>query len=220
MPFSNILPDPNYEIGLDGELDATYRDGIGFASVKLNSNNPIMGNRSPSSRIEKDEAYHHLWDISISYNPMTCEQFHPIFAFLLEMQTTLQPFYVSLPNYYSQTTADMDSFNSYSRGANILLLNDTGAQQGELFNFIGKSKVYMITRVETNTNYLTHLGAPGSGLERVHISPSLQEDITNGDILTFEKPLIKVIQVGETLSYNLKKNNLFSFSIQLQEVRT
>ena len=49
------------------------------------------------------------WNISITYNPMTRDQFEPVYSFLLEKNGRLNPFYVQLPQ---QTNSRNAAFNS------------------------------------------------------------------------------------------------------------
>ena len=76
----------------------------------------------------------------------------------------------------------------------------------------------MVTRVETNSDYNTNLGQPGSGKRRIHIVPGLQKSVTSGSTLNFNKPLVKVIQKNDNTSYSLDQNNLYNFSLDLEEV--
>lgn len=90
MAIQNILPDPNNLINTAGLDSGTASPG--FASVKLSSNQPIMRDRTRSGRLVSRAVSYHLWNIDISYNPMTKSQFNPIYGFLLEKQGSLKPF--------------------------------------------------------------------------------------------------------------------------------
>ena len=95
--FTNILPDPNNPIGESGQAGGTA--GPGYASVKLASEHKMMNTRTNSGRLVSREVSGHKWNISISYNPMTRDEFEPIYSFLLQKRGSLTPFFVSLPQY-------------------------------------------------------------------------------------------------------------------------
>ena len=92
--FANILPDPaNYisDAGsaVSGDTGAVY--GPGFASVKFTSNTPTMVGKTNSGRLVSRRVAGQTWKISIKYNPMTRDQFEPIYNFLL-FHGRLNPF--------------------------------------------------------------------------------------------------------------------------------
>jgi len=224
--YSDILPDPSHEIGKGGELDlSTGLAGPGFAGVKLISVEPLLRYTANSQIRESQAAYHHKWGIDITYNPLTCEQFHVVLAFLLYKQYTMQSFYVSLPQFASQGIADMPVNSTKLAGNSVITIDGTGVLPGMLFtqdNAPAHTKAYMVTRVETNTNYLTGVtpvDQPNAGDERLHFTPALHEDILATDTLDFTDPLIKVRQIGN-VTYALDKNGLFNYSLRLEEVRT
>ena len=84
--FQNILPDPNNPISYAGDDDSASvgkANGPGFASVKFSSEQPLMRDRTNSGRILTRAIAFHKWKISITYNPMTRDEFEPIHNFLL-----------------------------------------------------------------------------------------------------------------------------------------
>ena len=95
--FTNILPDPNNAIGESGQAGGTA--GPGYSSVKLASEHQMMNTRTNSGRLISREVSGHKWNIDISYNPMTRDEFEPIYSFLLQKRGSLTPFFVSLPQY-------------------------------------------------------------------------------------------------------------------------
>lgn len=219
--FLNILPDPNYKIGQAGESNASGSAGPGFASIKLSSQAPIMRDRTNSGRLVSRSAAYHRWEVDISYNPMTRAEFDPVYAFLLEKQGSLKPFYVSLPNYLSGAT-NTSVTSAASAGSSTLLINTTNCSVGDMFHIqdsadSAHTKAYKVVRVEDSSTYSTLLGTPGTGKQRLHIIPPLQKSVTSGSIVNFTAPLIRVIQSGDVNEYSLNTNNLYSFSLKLEE---
>ena len=113
--FNIRLPDPNWGVNHAGDGHASnYVEGPGFASVKLESVQPTAVSVTNSGRVTSRTIVGHRWKIDITYNPMTREQFEPIFNFLMEKRGRLKPFEVVLPQY----TATQDSASTFYR-ANI-----------------------------------------------------------------------------------------------------
>jgi len=97
--FLDTLPDPNNPTNDYGQPSGT--DGPGFKSIKFTSQAPIQVSRTNSGRVITRGIAGHKWGVSITYNPMTRDQFEPIFSFLLQRKGRLNPFYVQLPNQYT-----------------------------------------------------------------------------------------------------------------------
>lgn len=208
MTIQNILPDPYHTITPAGE-DGGSIVGPGFASVKISSEQPIMRDRTNSGRLLSRTASYHKWSIDIGYNPMTKAEFDPVYTFLLHKQGTLKPFYVSLPQYRVQEIADKTTTSSAVAGSTTLACDDTDdIVVGALFriNDSGDSshtKAYMVTRV---------------GASSITIIPGLAKSVTSGAVVYFTDPTIKVIQTSDVQEYSLGTNNLYSFSLKLEEV--
>lgn len=220
MAQQNTLPDPNFRRADDGD-DASGSYGPGFASVKLGSDHKIMTDRTNSGRITQRSHAYQKFTIDITYNPMTKEEFLPVYAFLLERRTTLEPFYVQLPQYRGQTTAttintDISGDVVQNAGNTVISLGNNDANNidiGDLFtitdsNHTDHEKAYMVTKITQTGSFDT-----------ITITPPLAKEVSNGASLQFVNPKIKVIQVGGVQQYSLNSNNLYSFSLKLEEVQ-
>jgi len=207
--FLDILPDPIHGIDASGAPGATK--GPGFARVKLTSVEPSM----KSSSAEYDLVSYHKWKVNLTYNPMTRDAFDPIYSFLMQKRNTLEPFYVELPQFASQTLTGIIVSSGGGLGDTTLSVSGTGISAGSMF--LLREKGYLITRVETASEYSSSWPAPPAGNSRIHITPPLQEIVTWPDGLTFVNPYLKVVQVGDTVSSMLDTHNLYSFSLELEE---
>ena len=215
MAFTDILPDPTHKINLAGQASPTGEGGPGYMAVKLSSQDPMITDKYNSMRYESQSGYHQKWVIDIAYNPLTCTEFHLIYAFLGLKRCLLKPFYVSIPPYDSQSLTGLTASTAGNWKDSTLLVDGTGAAPGMIFNISGFSKIYKITRVETETLNDTPVAA---GKERLHITPPLVEDVVASTALNFIDPLFKVVQVSDLSNYSLDKDGLFNFSLQLEEV--
>jgi hypothetical protein len=180
-----------------------------------------MTTNTNSLRRELADAAHHYWTIDIKYNPMTRDEFDTVFAFLRLKAVTMDPFYVLLPQYLGQTATTSALTGTPIRGLDVMEVIDLSTTvipptSGDIFNLDISTKIYAVTRVETETVYTGT--QPPTDEMRFHITPSLQED-SSGGVLNFLNPMFYVRQVGDVRSYSLGKNNLYSYSLQLEEVR-
>ena len=82
-------------------------------------------------------------------------------------------------------------------------------------------KVYMITHVETYNKYATSNSRPSNAARlRLGISPPLSKSVSgasSGRALTFINPLFQVIMPSAVRSYSLNTDNLYKFSLKLEE---
>lgn len=251
VAYQNILPDPNNKISRSGGSvnavgtgDIDSRLGPGFASVKFSTKQPIMMSRTNSGRVVTRSIAAHSWNISISYNPLTREEFEPVFAFLLSYGR-LNPFFVSLPQYLESRESDFAAANpakelTTAEGASIpagrtymkCSWTGSGAEYpavGDMFTITdpGNSnsfKAYMVTRFESaldrNTAFDATTLPPGSAAAspvRIHFNPPLVSAVSNGSTLDFTAPKIRVIKQGDVLGYNLGVDGLYQFSLNLEE---
>ncbi len=96
-------------------------------------------------------------------------------------------------------------------------------QPGEMFsitdsNHSNHTKVYMITYVETWNQYHSTASQPDSNDQvRLGISPPLVTEVSTSAVLNFTTPLFKVVMPTAVRSYSLNTDNLYKFSLKLEE---
>jgi hypothetical protein len=97
---------------------------------------------------------------------------------------------------------------------------------GDLFTIDGTNsnhkKTYQVTRVETNADYYLVNSSPTrptTNQVRIHFTPALAKAVVAGDDLIFNDPKIKVIITGDVQEYALNTDNLYAFSLSLEEVQ-
>ena len=245
--FQNILPDPNNyisEAGSSGGSEAGASLGPGFTSVKFSAKQPVMMSRTNSGRVITRSIAAHSWNINITYNSLTREEFEPVFSFLMSRQGKLNPFFIELPQYIS---AQDTTFATYmGNNPNSVSISEPATpiaagrtyfrvsfpsgngtpRQGDIFRIsdgtnTAHTKAYMITRVETSTDYNSVFDTttqPGGNQLRLHFSPPLVAAIPNSTTkLDFTKPQIRVIQKGDVQEYSLGVDGLYKFSLQVEE---
>ena len=235
--FQNVLPDPNNTIGSAGQVTGTA--GPGFASVTLSSNQPTIKDITNSGRLLARAIAYHKWEISIKYNPMVRADFERIYTFLLHRQGAINPFFVSLPqDRVPQSAAfatyaasnNLEATGTIPAGSTSAIIAKTGYSNttngtptpGDLFTIDGANsnhtKTYMVTRVETSADYDSGETQPSSTQVRIHFTPGMAKAVSSADDFIFHNPLIKVI-AKDTQKYSLNTNNLYSYSLNLEEVQ-
>jgi hypothetical protein len=230
--FLDTLPDPNIKIGGAGQADASGTAGQGFVNVSLTRIKDLKEDRTIAGKLVSRTNASGKWLIDLKYNPLTRAQFDPVYNFLMEKQNSLKSFYVVLPTYKvpksSAYATWVDSNTPATTEAGVtgvtsLEIEDgTGYPSfGDLFTFDDTNdtlhtKAYMVSRVETTTDYKTG-NQPTAGSIRIHFTPALQKDVTSGSDVIFNSPKIKVVQAADIQEYELRKDNLYIFSIRLEE---
>jgi len=236
--FQNILPDPNNAIGIGGQ--ATGTNGVGFASVQFSSQAPVQVSRTNSGRVITRSAAGHKWTIGITYNPMTRDQFEPVYNFLLAQKGRLKPFFVQLPNQYTSRNAAFSSFTvnntptagtAVNQGGEFMLqaghsaTQTTSPQPGDMFTITDTNdslhtKAYRVTRVMNNSDYHSGLHSQPTTAQRlIYFTPNLQRAVSSGAGIDYYQPLIRVMLTSDVQSYSLGTNNLYTFSLKLEEAQ-
>ena len=138
--FSNRLPDPNYSIEETGK-GGSGTAGPGFASVQFTSNQPVAMSRTNSGRVTTRAIAGQNWRIAITYNPMTRDEFEPVYAFLQERRGRLKPFEIVLPQYNSPrstVTSTIAVDGAITAGATNFMVDGVTSgslRPGDMFNF-------------------------------------------------------------------------------------
>lgn len=237
--YTDILPSPTYGYSFAGE-DNSNTPGPGYASVKVSSEYPTIRSRTNSGRLISRAQAGHKFTVDISYNPMTRAEFEPINSFLQARKGQFLPFYVDLPQYTTPQDSTWNSSNyvnlmspvaNIAAGTSVFTITNglyTLAQgyprPGDMFTFsdptnTAHEKAYMVTRTETNTTYNSNVGQPAVDDLRIQVSPFVQRAVDTSADLIFKNSLIKVVLASDVMEYSLETNNLFSFSLKLEEVQ-
>ena len=232
--FNNRLPDPNWGVNDAGDAHATnFVEGPGFASVKFTSEQPTSFSRTNSGRVTTRSIVGHYFKITISYNPMTRAEFEPIYSFLMEKRGRLKPFFVVLPQYKDPQTATSGTISvqgSITSGDSNFLVDgfssvSGGLRPGDMFNFTDSTnsnhkKAYQIVRVATTADKLASDSALNSSDERrFYIVPPVEKGVADNSTIDYGNPMIRVVQTSDVQSYDLGTNNLFKFSLTLEEAQ-
>ena len=241
--FLDVLPHPDNPIGSAGQALSTGSGGVagpGYASVTFSSEAPIQVSRTNSGRVITRASAGHKWNIQIQYNPMTRDQFEPVYSFLLEKNGRLNPFFVQLPMH---TTSRNSAFHTH-QGSNSITTATTGSagdgflltaghsstqttepQPGDMFTITDTNdslhtKAYRVTRVMNNATYNSSIHSQPTTSQRIlYFTPNLARAVSGSAELDFGNPNIRVIQKADVQQYQLGTNNLYQFSLNLEEAQ-
>ena len=229
--FNNRLPDPNWTINEAGDGHASsYTAGPGFASVKFDSMQPVAFSRTNSGRVTTRSIAGHNWKINIKYNPMTRDEFEPIYNFLQEKRGRLKAFEVVIPQYASPrstVTSSLQADGAITAGATnfeVKQATSGSLRPGDMFTFNDSNnsnhkKVYQVTRVLTHSDYLTGNRPTDANHRIYYVTPSVEKTVSDNTPLVYTNPVFRVIQSGDVVSYSLGTNNLYSYSLTLEEAQ-
>lgn len=181
----------------------------------------------------------HIWEFDINYNPLTRAEFEPVSTFLETREGRLRPFFVILPQHNKPQNP---LFNTYClantitsaqapAGSTSFIISGTNMTEalagnptpGDFINIedptdVNHVKAYKVTRVETNAYYRGGTVQPANNQRRIHVTPALARNVSSGAVVRFVNPRFRVIQKGDTLEYDLNTDNLYQFSLSLEEV--
>ena len=79
-------------------------------------------------------------------------------------------------------------------------------------------KMYKVTQVETNAVY--NSTQPAAAERIIHFMPGLQKQTLGDAVLNFHNPLMRVVLASDVQQYDLNTNNLYSFSLKLEEAQS
>ena len=101
----------------------------------------------------------------------------------------------------------------------------TSPKPGDMFTVVDTNdslhtKAYRVVRVATNATYNTATDSQPSSTQRlIHFSPPLQRAVSSGASIDYYQPLFRVIMKSDVQQYSLGTNNLYTFSLNLEEAQ-
>ena len=128
----------------------------------------------------------------------------------------------------AQTVAGTVTLSVQPAGSTTLLISGLSAVSGDPTpgdfltitdnNDANHKKAYKVVRVETNSTYKTGTTQPTTIQRRLHLVPPLTRATSTGSVVNFINPKFRVIQKGDTIEYDLDTDNLYQFSLNLEEI--
>jgi hypothetical protein len=234
--FTNILPDPINTID-----DAGISGGVvgpGVVTVSMSLNFPVRKPATIGGRSIINTKTRPYWQTTLNYNPLTFEEFAPVYNFTLEKKGSRKSFYVSLPQYHKPKNTTFATFvetatitvkNIAVAGVKSLQITEAAwsgdtyssglPTTGDVFTISDSTdslhkQSYMISHIDTHA--LNEV-VPDAESIRLHFFPGLQKAVPSGATVVFENPLFKMNLINDVQEYGLDNDNLYSFSLKLEE---
>ena len=166
---------------------------------------------------------------------MTRAEFDPVSTFLESRRGRLNPFFVILPQHAAPKDATFAAYaaansitgSATAAGSPTLMLNGLSAvsgspSPGDFFTItdnadVNHKKAYKVLRVEDNGTYQTGTTIPTTAQRRVWTQPPMSRAVSSGAVINFINPRFRVTQKGDTMEYDLDVDNLYQFSLSLEE---
>lgn len=237
MAIQNTLPNPSNGINQAGGIVSASNEP-GYATVKVDSKFKTARDTTNSGVLISRSKAAQSFDVNITYNPLTEDEFMPVYSFLMEKQGMLKPFFVPLPQYDSPRdstlaasgTINFSPITNYAAGKVTLTIaypsydssTDGSLKPGDLITFNDSNdsnhlKAYKIVRVSTNATF--EGTQPTITQQTITVSPPLQKDVSSSAIVIYKNPKIKVIQKSDVVSYSLGTDSLYKYSLSAMEVQ-
>ena len=160
----------------------TLPDTVKPTAVEITSMHQIFTSVGQNLSSYKSDRGGHRWKISITYPPMTRDNYSALWAFLVSARGQFNYFTYNLENHAVQGSADTNLTvnENVTAGTRTLALANlqtgTNAIAGDFIKFGNNYKVYMLT---------SDLVDEGSNLGTANIEPALQADVTTGVTVAF-----------------------------------
>jgi hypothetical protein len=170
-----------------------------------------------SGRVQTRQIDGQKFTLTLSYPPMTRQNFAPIKAFIMKQRSRLNTFTIIPPvvsNAQGVASGTISVDGSVSAGATTctidgMTLSTNGIlKAGDYFRFSGAEKVYMAVE---------DLDADGTGSGTLTFEPPLRTAVTDDTALVYDNVDFTVRLRNDVQEYSFVTNNLYKYEIDLIE---
>jgi hypothetical protein len=170
-----------------------------------------------SGRVQTRQIDGQKFTLTLSYPPMTRQNFAPIKAFIMKQRSRLNTFTIIPPvisNAQGVASGTISVDGSVSAGATTctidgMTLSTNGIlKAGDYFRFSGADKVYMAVE---------DLDADGTGSGTLTFEPPLRTAVTDDTALVYDNVDFTVRLRNDVQEYSFVTNNLYKYEIDLIE---
>ena len=191
-------------------MAGTYPTTPEFQAIDLQSRHNTLISESISGKIQARSIGGQRWSFSAKYNPMTREEFNPVYAFVISQQGMLGQFTIVPPVISSTSgtaTGTMAVNGITSSGTGTVPIDGiTGTiKAGDFIKFANHSKVYMVT-------------ADRDGAGDMTIEPELVADVADDEEITYTSVPFTMRLANSIQSYSLSANEYYEYEIDMIEV--
>ena len=170
-----------------------------------------------SGRVQTRQIDGQKFTLTLSYPPMTRQNFAPIKAFIMKQRSRLNTFTIIPPivsNAQGVASGTISVDGSVSAGATTCTIDGMTVstngilKAGDYFRFNGADKVYMAVE---------DLDADGTGSGTLTFEPPLRTAVTDDTELVYDNVDFTVRLRNDVQEYSFVTNNLYKYEIDLIE---
>jgi hypothetical protein len=170
-----------------------------------------------SGRVQTRQIDGQKFTLTLSYPPMTRQNFAPIKAFIMKQRSRLNTFTIIPPvisNAQGVASGTISVDGSVSAGATTCTIDGMTVstngilKAGDYFRFSGADKVYMAVE---------DLDADGSGSGTLTFEPPLRTAVIDDTALVYDNVDFTVRLRNDVQEYSFVTNNLYKYEIDLIE---
>lgn len=187
------------------------------SDAQIGSEQNTIVSVTTSGRVQTRQIDGQKFTLTLSYPPMTRQNFAPIKAFIMKQRARLNTFTIIAPvisNAQGVATGTISVDGAISAGATTctidgMTLSTNGIlKAGDYFRFTGQDKVYMAVE---------DLDADGTGSGTLTFEPPLRTAVTDNTELVYDNVDFTVRLRNDVQEYSFVTNNLYKYEIDLIE---
>ena len=191
-------------------MAGTYPTTPEFQAINLESRHNNVMSETVSGRMQVRTLGGQRWSFTAKYNPMTREEFQPVFAFVMSQQGRFGTFTI-VPPVIGNASGDVSgtalvNATTAAGATSVAMDGITGTiKAGDFIKFASHSKVYMVT-------------ADRAGAGSVSIEPPLVSGVTDNEAITYDSVPFTMRLANDVQSYNLASNEYYEYELDMIEV--
>jgi len=191
-------------------MAGTYPTTPEFQAINLESRHNNVMSETVSGRMQVRTLGGQRWSFTAKYNPMTREEFQPVFAFVMSQQGRFGTF-TNVPPVIGDASGDVSgtalvNATTAAGATSVAMDGITGTiKAGDFIKFASHSKVYMVT-------------ADRAGAGSVSIEPPLVSGVTDNEAITYDSVPFLMRLANDVQSYNLASNEYYEYEPDMIEV--
>lgn len=191
-------------------MAGTYPATPEFQAINLQSVHANLTSQSISGKMQVRAIGGQRWSFTAKYNPMTREEFNPVFAFVISQQGMLGDFTIVPPVIGSTSgtaTGTMAANGATSAGTTTVPIDGiTGIiKAGDMIKFANHSKVYMVVSDRDGAGDMT-------------IEPALVSNVSDNEVITYNDVPFTMRLGNNIQQYSLSANEYYEYELDMIEV--
>lgn len=196
-------------------MSLVYPTSPGFRAIGLKMSDPTITFRSQNGKRISRKVGGHLWSFTLTYPPMTKEQFRPILGFLAKVRGRYNTFTIVPPNLATPLGTQVNDTvvieNKAEGNTSIKVAGNplSTYKAGDVVKFSGHNKVYMLTDDAI---------ANGFGEAILNFQPPLTTSVTFGETAKHSNVPFTVALTGDIQEINTDVAGFYKYELDVEEV--